>query len=175
MLNTGKIAVAVLLLFRHAKAAQAEGEQRDFDRPLTERGRADSERAREILAKAHIDLALVSAARRTQETWEIAGRGLRPAPTVAIERELYLCSPARLIDRLRRIPETAKNVVAVGHNPCWHEVSLWLAAHTPGRTGAAMRAKFPTSAISVFHLPDGGWSALSPETAELTDFHIPRA
>jgi phosphohistidine phosphatase len=162
-----------LVLFRHAKAAQPLPGQQDFSRPLTERGRNDAASMGKILAGLGIDLALVSAACRTRETWEIASREIATPPALSIEQDLYLCSSAKLVTRLRRTPANIEKIVAVGHNPCTQEVALWLARHAPARSQAAIREKFPTAAIAIFDLAKGGWGDLAPERVTLRRFTTP--
>ena len=164
--------MAVLTLLRHAKAAQAVPGQDDFDRTLTERGRADAAWAGKIIASFKPDLALVSASKRTSETWEIASQPLPRAPELALERGLYLCSPAQLLRRIQAVPATVRSIVAVGHNPCMEEFALWLAAEEP--EARTMHEKFPTAAIAVFDLRDGGWSRLGPESVAFRRFTTPK-
>jgi phosphohistidine phosphatase len=166
--------MATLSLLRHAKAAQPLPGQQDFDRPLTERGRDDAAWAGTMLAPLQPDHALLSAARRTRETWEIASLKIAMQPAVTLEEELYLCSPAQLIARLQRLPADVRSVVAVGHNPCMQEVAAWLTRGSKGPASSAIREKFPTSALAVFELEDGVWGALAPELVKLKRFAAPR-
>jgi phosphohistidine phosphatase len=166
--------MAVLSLLRHAKAVQPLSGQQDFDRPLTERGRRNASWAGKILASLGIEAALVSAACRTLETWEIANQEIVPTPKVSIEKGLYLCSSAKLIARLREIPADARSVVVVGHNPCMQEVAYWLARHSSGADHLAIGEKFPTCALAIFDIEDGAWGRLSPEGVALKRFLTPR-
>ena len=166
--------MAVLSLLRHAKAAQPLPGQQDFDRPLTERGRGDAAWAGGILVGYKPDLALVSAARRTRETWDIAGQDMSPVPALALEQTLYLCSPAQLLARLQVIPANVRSVVVVGHNPCLEELALWLARDETEPEALMMRAKFPTTAVAIFDLRDGGWGRLAPESVAFRRFTTPK-
>jgi len=163
-----------LFLFRHAKAAQPLPGQRDFDRPLTERGRNDAASIGKILAGQGIDLALVSAACRTRETWEIASHEIARPPSVSIEPELYLCNSAKLVTRLRQLPANIQNIVAVGHNPCTQEVALWLARNSDKRLAAEIRDNFPTAALAIFDLDGEGWADLAPDRVRLRRFVTPK-
>jgi phosphohistidine phosphatase len=163
----------VLSLLRHAKAAQPLLGQQDFDRPLTERGRRDAAWAGKILSHTIIDLALVSAACRTRETWEIAAAELAQSLEPTIERELYLCSAAKLIARLRECPQNIENVLVIGHNPCMQEVALWLSGHSSSAGASAVREKFPTCALAIFDVKAGSWDRLSSDQASLRRFLTP--
>jgi len=166
--------MATLCLLRHAKAAQPLSGQQDFDRPLTDRGRSDAAWAGGMLAPLDLDLALVSASQRTRETWDIVSRQLAAQPALALEESLYLCSPTQLIARIQAVPATMRSVVAVGHNPCMQEVAMWLTRRSKGPASAAIREKFPTSALAIFDFPDGDWSRLDPELLTLKRYGAPR-
>jgi phosphohistidine phosphatase len=167
--DAGAIPMPILALFRHAKAAAPLHGQQDFDRPLTARGRDDARGMGEVLAQFPIDQAIVSAARRTCETWEIARAAFRPEPPASIEPGLYLCRPGVLIDRIRAIPDACQGAVLIGHNPCWHEAALWMAG---GCDLEPMRRKFPTAALAVFTLT-GPWVSVAPAAAKLECFATP--
>jgi phosphohistidine phosphatase len=162
--------MGTLVLFRHAKAEQPAAGQDDFDRALTGRGRADAAAMGDMLAGSGIDLAVVSPAARTRETWAIASARWKAAPAVEFDDALYLCRPGTLIGRLQALSRTVVSVVLVGHNPCWQEVSLWLAGSAPA--AATMRTKFPTAAVAVFTVT-GSWTEIEPARAKLERFATP--
>jgi phosphohistidine phosphatase len=164
-----------LTLLRHAKAAQPLPGQKDFDRGLTERGCNDAARIGKLLPGLGLDLALVSSAARTVETWRIASGSLEPQPQARIERELYMCRPAQLIKRLQAVPATSHSIIVVGHNPCMQEVALWLAGKAKGPQISQMREKYPTAALATFRLETADWAELSPETVSLERFTVPRS
>jgi len=162
-----------LILFRHAKAAQPLPDQQDFDRPLAERGQNDAAAMGRLLAGRIYDLAMVSPACRTRETWDIAAQSIDAAPAPSMEPDLYLCSAAKLIMRLRQVPATARNVISIGHNPCTQEVAFWLARNSDKRRADEIRDGFPTAAMAIFDI-DGGWDKLAPEHAVLKRFVTPK-
>lgn len=164
-----------LTLLRHAKAAQPLPGQKDFDRKLTERGRNDAARMGKLLVDLKPDLVLVSAAARTVETWEIASGAFEHPPAPMVERTLYLCRAAQMIERLRAIPAETQSVVVVGHNPTIQEVALWLAGKSKGAEIDQLREKYPTAALATFKVEDAGWSGLSPKTVSFERFVSPRS
>jgi phosphohistidine phosphatase len=163
-----------LTLLRHAKAAVQLPGQEDFDRPLTERGRADAARMGRLLAELSLDTALVSPAARTTETWNLASADFTTPLQPAVEQSLYLCRAAHLIERLRTVTPDIQSVVVVGHNPCMQEVALWLAGKTKAPGAGQMHEKFPTCAFATFELIAGGWSDLAPKTVSFVRFVTPR-
>ena len=62
-----------LMLLRHAKTERAAPSERDYDRKLMKRGRADAPAIGAYMAHHGLgpDLALVSPAVRAQETWTL--------------------------------------------------------------------------------------------------------
>ena len=90
-----------LILFRHAKSAYPDGVG-DHDRPLDARGRADAPRMGAYLAAEALlpDLVLVSSARRTQETFALAGAAIGPVETRE-EPRIYEAAAERLLGVVR--------------------------------------------------------------------------
>jgi len=163
-----------LTLLRHAKAAPPLPGQEDCDRPLTERGRTDAARMGKLLAELGLDIALVSAAARTTETWSIASADFTAPLPPTVEQTLYLCRAAHLIERLRAVTPDMQSIVVVGHNPCLQEVALWLAGKTKAPGVSQMQNKFPTCALATFELTAGSWNDLAPKTVAFTRFAAPR-
>ena len=161
-----------LTLLRHAKAAVATLGQRDIERPLTDRGRSNAARMGTELSSQSYALALVSSAKRTQETWEALRGTLRNPPPAEIERGLYLCSAENLVSRIRALPQTVNAVLIIGHNPDMQELALWLAGTHETRMVQEMRNKYPTCAAATFTIT-GPWDQTGPETVKLEQFAIP--
>lgn len=105
-----------LILFRHAEAEGRASSGRDFDRALTARGVADAATTGEALAAAglHPDVALVSTARRAQQTWEEAAKALTGAGLRSM-RPLYNASATVLYEAAQAAG--AMSVIVVAHNP----------------------------------------------------------
>ncbi len=163
-----------LLLLRHAKSAWDDPEQRDFDRPLSRRGRGTAPLAGAWLGRHgwRPDLVLCSAALRTRQTWALVAPGLGGAPTVRFEQRLYLASEDDLVRRISRVDDSVRRLMVIGHNPGLGELALAL---TPARAPAArrMRAKFPTGAFAWFAMAGGGWRAVAPGGVRLLAYVTP--
>jgi phosphohistidine phosphatase len=152
-----------LILMRHGEAERPRPGLEDFDRALDDEGRAESRRMGEALAKGGYvpDLALVSAARRTLETW--AGTAAAFPGDIAVEqrRGLYAASAATLSASAAEAAGRAPTVMIVGHNPGIHQY----AAHLAAQAGGPMLNRFPTGSAAVFTFDAGGAPTL--ETALL--------
>lgn len=164
-----------LVLIRHGKAEQSG--PTDAERALTESGRLDARAGGAWLTEAgHTpDHALVSSARRARETWEAlaGGGGWQLEPDLS--RLLYSAEPETVIDLIREVPEGARTVAVVGHNP----VMAYLANMVDDGSGDAAaaaeltRGGFPTCSLAVFEY-DGHWADLDVTSARLVAFHVGR-
>lgn len=162
-----------LVVVRHAKAGPHVSP--DHDRPLVEKGQRQSASIGRFLREAGIEpeIALVSSAARTVQTWELlaasAGYELEPS----ISSVLYAAGPQTMLEAVRDLPDGTGTAIIVGHNPTVHDVAFSLAG--PDSDAAAydaLQRGYPTGATTVFDVP-GPWSALDPRAARLTAFHAP--
>ena len=164
-----------LVIVRHAKAAQS-GDS-DFERTLTSRGQRDASSAGAWLRDQDVDPAvgLVSAARRTRETWHAlsSAAGWTLAPTT--DEGLYTAGPDTALDVLRLQDDAAHTVALIGHNPTMSYLANLLDdGECDPSLAANMVTGFPTCALAVFGY-DGAWVDLDTGTARLLDFHVGRA
>ena len=141
-----------LILFRHAKAERTSPTGEDFDRPLAARGREDALEAGRRLAEAGYapDLGLVSAARRTIQTWETAATAF-PQARVQIVRNLFNADSDALLAAAEEAADRAATIALVAHNPGVGELAARLSRGDP-----RLNRGFPTSAVAVFEVADGG-------------------
>ncbi|WP_421857628.1 SixA phosphatase family protein [Oricola sp.] len=165
-----------LYLLRHAKSSWDDPALDDFDRPLAKRGRNAAPLIGQLMAEHGWvpDLALVSPALRTRETWAIVAEQFDVAVEMHLERSLYMTDPDAILTLLRGLEDLPDAVVVVGHNPGMEECAALLAG--PGSDPVArarMEEKFPTAALARFELSTGP-AALRPGSAALTDFMRPR-
>ncbi len=120
----------MLYLCRHAAAADVGSDGTDATRPLTAEGRRDFARAMRGLARLNVrlDFVLASPLTRAQQTADImlCKLGEHSAPGSRPMISQSLAPPGRLdafILELRRLPEAAQSVAAVGHEPI---LSQWI-------------------------------------------------
>lgn len=109
-----------LILLRHAKSDWDSGARRDFDRPLSARGRRDAPRMGKWLESNDYapDCVVASPAARAKETAELVCAALEfAAADIRYERELY-GAPADTIRAVAaRQLERHRRVMVVCHNP----------------------------------------------------------
>ena len=164
-----------LLLLRHGKSAWPDGVD-DIERPLTRRGRETARRMGSYLVEQELvpDLALVSTARRTQETWSLAKAALEGVPARS-EARIYEAPAERLFGVVAEVEPEAATLLMIGHNPGFEDLLRMLLDHEERRTHARALARFPTAGLAVVDLPAPTWREASPRSGSLHRFVTPQS
>ena len=159
-----------LTCMRHAKSDWDDPLQEDINRPLNERGRAAAALIGNWLADhSHIpDLALVSSAARTIETWQLVSEHL-PNVTAEFLPDLYLASP----DVMRRtlINREASRILLLAHNPGMADLTDKLVADRPSHPKFRT---YPTAATTVIEFQTDNWANLGWRQGQVKGFTVPR-
>jgi phosphohistidine phosphatase len=157
-----------LILFRHAEAVHSP-RYRDHERPLTEAGRKDAAHAGLRLAEsaAPVDLALVSDALRTRETWDRARMALKEAPETRFERRIYEAERRDLMEMVREQSESVKTLILIGHNPSLADFAIHFAGHGEHEALKRLSKGFPPGAIALFEIEGVDWPKLRWGDGEL--------
>jgi phosphohistidine phosphatase len=163
-----------LVLLRHAKAVPHES-MPDFERPLTDRGRADAAAAGRWLVAQGIeaDLVLCSPSQRTRETWKYAAEAGAVTADAWYDRRIYNGTAEELLDVIHEAPPEARTVILVGHGPGVPWLADELALDGTSPTRVELTQKYPTTGLAVLHHTTG-WDDLAPDDADLVDFVTPR-
>ena len=164
-----------LTLLRHAKSSWDDPVQRDFDRPVNQKGVRAARTMGEYCRREGLswDHVISSPAVRCIETldgfWEGYGKTLKPV----WERRVYLASCVTLLDLINEAPAEAENILLVGHNPGLEDLVLMLVPDDGAALRDSLEDKFPTASLAVMSF-DGGWAELAARKASLTRFTRPR-
>lgn len=155
-----------LILMRHAKSGWGNPDLKDRDRPLNKRGeRASPQMGAWIKAQDLVpDLALVSDARRTRETWDLLGLEC----PVSFHAGLYLAEPEEILTHLAQ--QTAERVLVLCHNPGVAELAATLASDWPKHERFM---QFPTASVCVLTLNQPDWQGITPASAAVQHFVTP--
>lgn len=142
-----------LILLRHGKAEAESESGADIDRRLAPQGEAEvAAMAARLAARGAVpDLALVSSAARTRDTW-VAAEPAFPGTQVVFDADLYNAE-SKFIRRLADLAGvTANTVMVVGHNPGIHELAVRLMQEGSAAAGDIDKARrqFPPGAAAVF-------------------------
>jgi phosphohistidine phosphatase len=164
-----------LVVMRHAKAEQSA--RSDIERRLTDSGVADAAEAGAWLAGRGIqpDGAIVSAAVRTEQTWDAVAEGAGWDLEASLEEGLYEAGTESALDLLRATEEHVTTLVLLGHNPTMAMLAALLDdGEGDDEAGNDISLGFPTCAVAVFSY-DGEWAELDEASASAVAFHVGRA
>lgn len=148
-----------LILMRHAEAERAAGSGRDRDRALSARGRLDAAAMGRTLAARGLrpDLALVSPAARTLQTWDLLHDAFGDVQ-IRDDEALYNGGA----DTLRRLVEAAEDeagcLMLVAHNPGVHVLAVEYLIESAASPSILdrMTGGFPPGAAAVFSVDAAG-------------------
>lgn len=162
-----------LVVVRHAKAEAFAPS--DIERVLAPRGHRDAADLGTWLAGQGIepDVAWVSVAARTRETWAdlaaAAGWTLEPH----YDGQLYGTDEEGVLELVHATPDDAATVVVVGHNPTMAMLVQLLDDGAGTTSGPLAIGDFPTSAAVVFEV-DTAWGDVAAMSARLVGHHVGR-
>jgi phosphohistidine phosphatase len=170
-----------LILLRHAKSDWPDVPDRE--RPLAKRGRRDAPRIGRWLHEHGYqpDVVVVSAARRTRQTWDLVAPELGGTPAVRFEPRAYAASALTLLYLAQELPSRYQTALFIAHNPGLSDLASSLAAPGMGPgmdratttdNGPRPQISLPTAAVAVLEF-SGDWPSLTPGQARLTDHIIP--
>lgn len=164
-----------LLLLRHAKSDWPEGVS-DLDRPLAPRGREAAPRMGAYLKDEGLfpDLAIVSAARRTRETWDLVQPLLGEVET-RFDGRIYEAPVQRLLTVLREVEAPVRALLMVGHNPGFEDLAKLLTGHGDRYAFARLAQKYPTAGLAVLDFAVESWAEVEPRSGRLDRFVTPKS
>lgn len=156
-----------LILMRHAKSDWGAPGLADHDRPLNQRGRLAAALMGAFLKDEGIepDIALVSTALRTRETWSLMGID---APATFLPT-LYHAAPEAIAAAARSAPEEARTALILGHQPGMQAAANWM---SDGRRIDA----YPTAQVVVLTFDDAeSWADIGPRGGAPTRIASPKS
>ena len=152
---------------RHAQSDDFE-HSCDFERPLSVRGQQDAAHMRHWFHAQgyHPQNALVSAAKRTAETYDL----LQVENCHAfLSKALYLAPATTLLSALKKT--TGPSVLMIGHNFGISDLANRLRKDRSANPGFKI---FPPGAIWVADLPIEDWHALTWGAASSVNLQVPK-
>ena len=164
----GDTRMARITLFRHAKAETPTADMADFDRVLAARGRCNADRMGRFVVECGLvpDLAIVSPAARTRQTYELAAAHW---PDIAVEHRpgIYEASAETIMTAITALGAAHEHVMVIGHNPglvvlLHHLVESW-------PSGINM-SYFPTSCLAEIGFDAPTIGEINPDDGRLLPF-----
>jgi phosphohistidine phosphatase len=161
--------VKTLLILRHAKA-QPDSPYGDWARDLTERGRRNAEAMGRVIEDlvGSPDEIVSSDANRARQTAELAAEAIETEPPVVLEHAIYGAGTDDLLTVVRELPESARTVVIVGHNPGFEDLTAALAG-VDGR-----EVHLPTAGLAHLELSIDRWADAGPACGRLRSILTPK-
>jgi phosphohistidine phosphatase len=144
-----------LSLVRHANAEQ-DSDVRDFERPLSRKGRNEAEEmAKRFLERQLVpDLILSSAAMRTRETADTFARVLGvPTRLLQADDSLYLADGEHILTTIRAVGPRVTHLMVIGHNPGISAAAISLAPET-------VTADLPTCGTLTMNVTCAKWGLI---------------
>ena len=143
-MTLGGIKMKTLHLLRHAKSSWNNPDLNDHDRPLNKRGRRTAETIAAYFQQAKIapDVVICSTAVRALQTLDPIAKAKKPR-NVVIQRGIYEGMQQTMWEQLRKLPNNAKCVLLIGHNPSLHDLALTLVDAEIGQAVAATGRQIP--------------------------------
>lgn len=163
-----------LLILRHAKS-DWPGNTKDFDRPLARRGHVAAPVMGRYLKSENLipDYAIVSAARRTQETWALVRAELGEQTPFQTDETIYEAPMEHLLEAVRAIDDSVRTVLLVGHNPGCEELASELTGFGDRFAHQRMSQKYPTAGLAVLDFDVECWAKVTERSGRLDRFVTP--
>ena len=150
-----------LILFRHAKSSWSH-DVSDRDRPLTEKGIRKTEKI-SVTSKNiffNTEVFYSSPANRALHTASIIINQLNLSfRNLHVEEDLYTFESSKLIKFIRDIPNSFSNVICVGHNPAFTNVTNLLSDSNI--------ENLPTSSWAEITFSQNSWTDISKGVLKL--------
>jgi phosphohistidine phosphatase len=156
----------ILLLLRHAHAENLAPGVSDFERGLTETGKAQARELGNHLQQQQsaISLVLSSSARRARETTQLVLDSAGSSAEVRYEQTMYEASTAELLAILKETPDASDAVLMVGHNPGIEELAQSLSNRA---------VHMSTCTLATLKLNVDNWSEVAKNCGELESLVSP--
>jgi phosphohistidine phosphatase len=164
-----------LILLRHAKTEKDAASGKDRDRRLDERGKADAPEIGAWLAANDYlpDIALVSTAARTQQTWDHVSLYM-PHCKVKYLDDLYLATTEHVLEIIHGAQrDDPAALMVVAHNPGLHELAWNLTGKSNAADRRALGENLPTAAVAVLDFQTG-WPDVAFRGGTLKVFMSPK-
>lgn len=148
-----------LILMRHAKSSWNHPDLEDHERPLNTRGKEAAKAMAGWLSNLNAipNYAIVSDARRTEETWELLSADMGINPETHISRDLYLATPIAMLNAIKGAPEAADCAIVVGHQPGMSVLIERLSDGSEPLSRNRAYQHFPTASTALIDVPVARW------------------
>lgn len=158
-----------LFLLRHAKSSWTDPDLKDFERPLSVRGKKDVPAMAERFLQKHryVDCIICSPATRTKTTAKLFARQIEyPVDDIVSNPELYFAGAPMFLKAARLIDDDFDTAMLIGHNPAITEFANEMAL--------ANIKNIPTCGLVELSLPIDSWAESRMGVATLVEYDYPK-
>ena len=143
----------------------------DYDRTLNGRGREAAQKVSKwLIEKGYLpDTVLVSAARRTVETWERMAPFMPETATMESNPALYLATADIILATLKT--QSTPSVMVICHNPGIAEFAENILISPPEHPKFG---QYPSGATTVIAFDAASWDQVNWRGGTVLDFTVPR-
>src|SRR5690606_4834292 len=134
----------------------------DHERPLAPRGILQSEAMGKYMAGQGLipDSAIVSTARRAQDTWKLVLSAFAVEPSQKNESRIYEAAPGDILRVIQDVDANTHTLLVVGHNPGLETLAGYLMSRGRPQAVARLQKKFPTAGLAVLDFSAADWACV---------------
>ena len=157
-----------LYLLRHAKSSWKDPTLADFDRPLNRRGKQNAPMMGQRLADRHEcpEVMISSPAKRARKTGQLVAQELNYAvDAILFDPRIYEADPEMLLEVVRSLNDAWQEVMLIGHNPGFTELTNLLADYPLDN--------MVTCGLVKLELPISRWQETRPFSGTLLYYDYP--
>lgn len=154
-----------IIFVRHAKASRGDSKTKDFERPLTEKGRHDAlEMSKRLTSlNIHPELIVCSSSKRTMETAMVYARN-HSIETQGMLK-LYHAMPETYESVIQELDDAIQTIIIVGHNP---GISFIADIANPGKT-----TNLPTCGMIITSIDIDKWEDCTLKRLNVLSIEVP--
>lgn len=159
-----------ICLLRHAKSDWDSPFITDKERGLSNRGIRNASSLRKFLRIRGLtfDAALVSEAKRAQDTFRIINKSNTITENISILQELYDADREVYLQNIHKLPDVFHSVLFVGHNPEMESICTYLLG-----LEQSPFTKFSTCSLVLLHFNTDDWIKIPDTKATLSLYWNP--
>lgn len=157
-----------LIIVRHAKAEVLPALKTDFERKLTDSGKADAEKMADILLKQTScpDLFISSPAKRAWSTAKRFAAAFKIKEAhINANPKIYEATADTLIEIVQQIDDKHQSAILFGHNPGLSQLAYYFSGN-----GAI---ELPTCGVVIIEFDLNNWQDVEYKKGKLTFFNRP--
>jgi phosphohistidine phosphatase len=161
-----------LYVMRHAKSSWKNKNLIDFERPLSKKGQAEIKAILKFLKlkKIKFDLAYVSSAKRTKQTFKKIKKKIK-IKKFLIKKKLYLADENLILKLIKKTKRKYRNLLLINHEPTCKNLIIKLIKK---KYLKSIKKNFATSSIAHIKFNSNNWANIKISSGELIFFKNPK-